>query len=45
MYILGIRQLQCVLLKVALILGVEVHEGVGFENLLEPPPDQQIDRK
>jgi len=37
---LGIRQLQCILLKVALILGVEIHEGVSFERLL-PPPDEQ----
>jgi hypothetical protein len=39
---LGIRQLQCILLKVALILGVEIHEGVSFERLL-PPPDEQSD--
>ncbi|CAH2103713.1 unnamed protein product [Euphydryas editha] len=31
-----IRQLQCILLKVSLLLGVEFHEGVGFEELLEP---------
>ncbi|XP_014262535.1 F-actin-monooxygenase Mical isoform X1 [Cimex lectularius] len=37
---ISIRQLQCILLKVALILGVEVHEAVGFEKLL-PPPDVQ----
>ena len=36
----GIRQLQCILLKVALILGVEIHEGVGFERLVPPPDDQ-----
>lgn len=36
----GIRQLQCILLKVALILGVEFHEGVGFESLVPPPEDQ-----
>lgn len=36
----GIRQLQCILLKVALIFGVEIHEGVGFESLQEPPQDQ-----
>ena len=39
-YFLGIRQLQCILLKVALLLGVEVFEGVSFENLIEPPEDQ-----
>ncbi|XP_073956658.1 molecule interacting with CasL isoform X4 [Choristoneura fumiferana] len=33
---ISIRQLQCILLKVALLLGVEVHEGVSFEGLLEP---------
>lgn len=37
---ISIRQLQCILLKVALILGVEIHEGVGFEGLLPPPADQ-----
>lgn len=36
----GIRQLQCIMLKVALILGVEIHEGVGFESIQEPPEDQ-----
>lgn len=33
---ISIRQLQCMLLKVALLLGVEVHEGVSFEKLIEP---------
>ncbi|BES99796.1 Hypothetical protein NTJ_12613 [Nesidiocoris tenuis] len=37
---ISIRQLQCILLKVALILGVEIHEGVGFESLIPPPDDQ-----
>lgn len=37
---IGIRQLQLILLKVALLLGVEVHENVGFESLIEPPEDQ-----
>ncbi|XP_023714226.1 protein-methionine sulfoxide oxidase mical3a isoform X4 [Cryptotermes secundus] len=41
---ISIRQLQCILLKVALILGVEIHEGVSFERLL-PPPDEQSDEK
>lgn len=36
----GIRQLQLVLLKVALLLGVEVHVNVEFKNLVEPPKDQ-----
>ncbi|XP_055616904.1 F-actin-monooxygenase Mical [Toxorhynchites rutilus septentrionalis] len=33
---ISIRQLQCILLKVALLLGVEVHEGVSFEHEIEP---------
>ncbi|PZC71651.1 hypothetical protein B5X24_HaOG212780 [Helicoverpa armigera] len=33
---ISIRQLQCILMKVALLLGVELHEGVSFEELLEP---------
>lgn len=37
----GIRQLQLILLKVALLLGVEVHVGVEFKKVLEPPEDQQ----
>lgn len=37
-YVTGIRQLQCILLKVSLILGVEIHEGVSFDSL-SPPPD------
>lgn len=41
----GIRQLQLVLLKVALLLGVEVHVHVEFKNLLEPPEDQQNHRE
>lgn len=37
----GIRQLQLILLKVALLLGVEVHVGVEFRRLLEPPEEQR----
>lgn len=37
----GIRQLQLILLKVALLLGVEVHVGVEFKRLLEPPGEQR----
>ncbi|XP_035219967.1 F-actin-monooxygenase MICAL2-like isoform X2 [Stegodyphus dumicola] len=37
---ISIRQLQIILLKVALLLGVEVHENVGFESLIEPSEDQ-----
>lgn len=33
---ISIRQLQCILLKVALLLGVEVHEGVSFCKTIEP---------
>ncbi|XP_030753710.1 F-actin-monooxygenase Mical-like isoform X2 [Sitophilus oryzae] len=33
---ISIRQLQCILLKVALLLGVEVHTEVSFVNLIEP---------
>lgn len=32
----GIRQLQLILLKVALLLGVEVHTRVEFQGLNEP---------
>lgn len=32
----GIRQLQLILLKVCLILGVEVHTGVEYKGLIEP---------
>ncbi|XP_033221459.1 F-actin-monooxygenase Mical isoform X2 [Belonocnema kinseyi] len=41
---ISIRQLQCILLKVALILGVEFHENVSFEHLI-PPPDNQEEGK
>ncbi|XP_042866389.1 F-actin-monooxygenase Mical-like isoform X3 [Penaeus japonicus] len=37
---ISIRQLQCILLKVALLLGVEIFENVSFEELTEPPEDQ-----
>ncbi|XP_029351486.1 protein-methionine sulfoxide oxidase mical3a-like isoform X3 [Echeneis naucrates] len=37
---ISIRQLQLVLLKVALLLGVEVHVNVEFRKLVEPPEDQ-----
>lgn len=36
----GIRQLQLMLLKVSLILGVEIHVNVEFTRLLEPPAEQ-----
>ncbi|XP_072519028.1 F-actin-monooxygenase mical2b isoform X3 [Salminus brasiliensis] len=40
---ISIRQLQLILLKVSLILGVEVHVNVEFLNLLEPPEEQGND--
>lgn len=33
---LGIRRLQLTLLKIALIVGVEVHFNVSFEDVIEP---------
>lgn len=39
----GIRQLQLILLKVALLLGVEVHTGVEFQGLIEPSGESGID--
>lgn len=41
---ISIRQLQLILLKVALLLGVEVHENVTFKDLLEPPEDQSLEK-
>ncbi|KAJ8248875.1 hypothetical protein GJAV_G00228710 [Gymnothorax javanicus] len=38
---ISIRQLQLMLLKIALILAVEVHVNVEFVRLLEPPEDQE----
>ncbi|KAI8506728.1 [F-actin]-monooxygenase mical3 [Branchiostoma belcheri] len=38
---ISIRQLQCILLKVALLLGVELHENVGFESIIPPPAEQE----
>ncbi|CAL8071583.1 unnamed protein product [Orchesella dallaii] len=37
---ISIRQLQCILLKVAVLLGVEVHEGVSFEGLRQPTENE-----
>ncbi|KAF3860896.1 hypothetical protein F7725_001151 [Dissostichus mawsoni] len=36
---ISIRQLQLILLKVSLLLGVEVHTGVEFQSLIEPSGD------
>ncbi|XP_016415456.1 protein-methionine sulfoxide oxidase mical2b-like [Sinocyclocheilus rhinocerous] len=40
---ISIRQLQLMLLKIALIVGVEVHVNMEFAKLLEPPEDQGTD--
>ncbi|XP_026094703.1 protein-methionine sulfoxide oxidase mical2b-like isoform X1 [Carassius auratus] len=40
---ISIRQLQLMLLKIALIVGVEVHVSVEFIKLLEPPEGQGTD--
>ncbi|MED6291110.1 Protein-methionine sulfoxide oxidase mical2b, partial [Characodon lateralis] len=40
---ISIRQLQLMLLKVSLILGVEIHVNVEFVKLLEPPEQQTED--
>ena len=37
----GIRRLQSVLLKVALVLGVRIYEGVEFSDLVEPNPHDE----
>lgn len=39
--LIGIQQLQLILLKVALIVAVEFHINVEFIKLLEPPQDQE----
>ncbi|XP_052495783.1 F-actin-monooxygenase MICAL3 isoform X11 [Budorcas taxicolor] len=41
---ISIRQLQLILLKVALILGIEIHVNVEFRGLVEPPEDQENER-
>ncbi|XP_034052446.1 protein-methionine sulfoxide oxidase mical2b isoform X7 [Gymnodraco acuticeps] len=40
---ISIRQLQLMLLKVSLILGVEIHVNVEFVKLVEPPAEQTED--
>ncbi|KAK5602267.1 Protein-methionine sulfoxide oxidase mical2b [Crenichthys baileyi] len=40
---ISIRQLQLMLVKVSLILGVEIHVNVEFVKLLEPPEQQTED--
>ncbi|XP_044137283.1 F-actin-monooxygenase MICAL3 isoform X8 [Bufo gargarizans] len=41
---ISIRQLQLILLKVSLILGIEIHVNVEFQGLIEPPEDQENQR-
>ncbi|XP_072510265.1 F-actin-monooxygenase MICAL3 isoform X12 [Notamacropus eugenii] len=41
---ISIRQLQLILLKVALILGIEIHVNVEFQGLVYPPEDQENER-
>ncbi|KFO18702.1 Protein MICAL-2 [Fukomys damarensis] len=41
---ISIRQLQLILFKVALMLGVEIHVNVEFVKVLEPPEDQENQR-
>ncbi|XP_069561371.1 protein-methionine sulfoxide oxidase mical3a isoform X12 [Brachyistius frenatus] len=41
---ISIRQLQLMLLKVALLLGIEIHVNVEFRGLIEPPEDQESER-
>ncbi|XP_055011975.1 protein-methionine sulfoxide oxidase mical3a isoform X2 [Boleophthalmus pectinirostris] len=41
---ISIRQLQLMLLKVALLLGIEIHVNVEFKGLIEPPEDQESER-
>ncbi|KAK5902608.1 hypothetical protein CesoFtcFv8_007847 [Champsocephalus esox] len=41
---ISIRQLQLILLKVALLLGIEIHVNVEFKSLIEPPEDQETER-
>ncbi|XP_035381067.1 protein-methionine sulfoxide oxidase mical3a isoform X9 [Electrophorus electricus] len=38
---ISIRQLQLMLLKMALLLGIEIHVNVEFRGLIEPPEDQE----
>uniref|UniRef100_A0A672ZYM1 Uncharacterized protein n=1 Tax=Sphaeramia orbicularis TaxID=375764 RepID=A0A672ZYM1_9TELE len=40
---ISIRQLQLMLLKVSLILGIEIHVNVEFVKVVEPPEEQTDD--
>lgn len=44
-FIVGIRQLQLMLLKMALLVGIEIHVNVEFKGLIEPPEDQETESK
>ncbi|XP_062601308.1 protein-methionine sulfoxide oxidase mical3a-like [Saccostrea cucullata] len=37
---ISIRQLQCILMKVALLVGVEIHVNVSFDGLIEPSDEK-----
>uniref|UniRef100_A0A8C5BAK9 F-actin monooxygenase n=1 Tax=Gadus morhua TaxID=8049 RepID=A0A8C5BAK9_GADMO len=41
---ISIRQLQLMLLKVALLVGIEIHVNVEFKGLIEPPEDQESEK-
>ncbi|XP_027128948.1 protein-methionine sulfoxide oxidase mical3a isoform X8 [Larimichthys crocea] len=41
---ISIRQLQLMLLKMSLLLGIEIHVNVEFKGLIEPPEDQETER-
>ncbi|XP_058501714.1 protein-methionine sulfoxide oxidase mical3a isoform X22 [Solea solea] len=41
---ISIRQLQLMLLKVALLVGIEIHVNVEFKGLIEPPEHQETER-
>ncbi|XP_055365622.1 protein-methionine sulfoxide oxidase mical3a isoform X22 [Betta splendens] len=41
---ISIRQLQLMLLKMALLLGIEIHVNVEFKGLIEPPQDQETEK-
>ncbi|VDK51095.1 unnamed protein product [Gongylonema pulchrum] len=36
----SIRQLQIFLVKIALVLGVQIHDSVSFQRLIFPKPDE-----
>ncbi|KAM9148645.1 F-actin-monooxygenase MICAL2 isoform 3-T4 [Pangshura tecta] len=42
---ISIRQLQLILFKVALMLGIEIHVNVEFVKVLEPPEDQENQKR